>query len=143
MSLFYFSVCFFGWGVAVFLMTIIGKNLEHRTTLVCNLIGYLLVNLFVIPKVKWGWSFHHGLAILVGVLFVISNLAYYQLSKLGGQASVLAPLTGLYVLVPVVLGWLVLGEPPTLRKWFGLVLALAAIWLLSTPGAPAPDVGGE
>jgi uncharacterized membrane protein len=142
MTFLYFSVCFFGWGVAIFLMTVIGKNLEHRTTLVCNLIGYLLVNLFVISKAKWDWTLHHGLAVLVGVLFVISNLAYYQLSKLGGQASVLAPLTGLYVLVPVVLGWLVLGEPPTLRKWFGLVLALAAIWLLSASGSAEPGAGG-
>ena len=135
MSLLYFSVCFFGWGIAIFLMTIIGKGLEHRVVLVCNLVGYLIVNAFVIPKVRLGWTLNHGLAVLVGMLFVLSNLAYYKLSEMGGQASVLGPLTGLYVLVPVILGFVFLGEPPTARKCAGVVLALAALYLLSGSGA--------
>ena len=138
MSLLYFSICFLGWGLAIFLMTILGKDLEHRVVLVCNLVGYLIVNAFVIPKVKFGWTLNHGLAVLVGVLYVVSNLAYYKLSEMGGDASVLGPLTGLYVLVPVVLGFVFLDEAPTARKCAGVVLALAAIYLLAGSGtAPA------
>jgi len=144
MAVLYFSICFFGWGIAILLMTIIGKNLEHKTTLVCNLIGYLVVNVFILQKAKLGLTLHHGMAVFVGVLFVASNLAYYKLSEMGGQASVLGPLTGLYVLVPVVLGPVFLEEKLTPRAWVGIVFAVLAIYLLSSAGAaPAGSTGGE
>ncbi|MBI2193453.1 MAG: EamA family transporter [Planctomycetes bacterium] len=127
-----FSVCFFGWGLAMFLMTFVSRSLNLSTILACNLVGYILTNLFVLPHVKVGWTLSHGLAVLIGVLFVVSNLAYYQLSKLGGQASILAPLTSLYVVVTILLGFFILGEPSSPRKWAGILLALAAIYLLST-----------
>jgi len=144
MSVLYFSICFFGWGLAILLMTIIGKKLPHSTTLICNLIGYLLVNVFILHKAKLGLTLHHGMAVFVGVLFVASNLAYYKLSEMGGQASVLGPLTGLYVLVPVVLGPVFLQEKLTPRAWVGVVFAVVAIYLLSTSGAaPVGTTGGE
>lgn len=143
MGVLYFSICFFGWGIAILLMTIIGKKLPHSTTLICNLIGYLAVNAFVIHKARLGLTLYHGLAVSVGILFVASNLAYYKLSEMGGQASVLGPLTGLYVLVPVVLGPVFLEEKLTPRAWVGIALALVAIYLLSTSGAAPVCPAGE
>jgi transporter family protein len=132
MNLLLFAVCFFGWGFAIFIMTIIGQALDQKSILVCNLIGYLIVNIYFIPKAKIAWTLNHGLAILVGILFVLSNLAYYKLCESGAQASVLAPLSGLYVIVPVILGILFLNEEPTVQKMAGVVLAVGAIYLLSS-----------
>lgn len=137
-----FATCFFGWGVAVFLMTLVSRSLNLSTILAYNLIGYVLVNLFFFNQTKLGWTLNHGLAVLIGALFVLSNLAYYKLSEMGGQASILAPLTSLYVVVTVVLGMVFLREPPTLRKWVGIGLAVVAIYLLSGSGATTADSGG-
>ncbi|MDA0840105.1 MAG: EamA family transporter [Planctomycetota bacterium] len=136
MNLFLFAVCFFGWGFAIFIMTIVGKALDQKTIIVCNLIGYLIANIYFVPRAKLAWTMNHGLATLVGILFVLSNLAYYKLCESGAQASVLAPLSGLYVIVPVILGILFLNEEPTIQKMGGVVLAIGAIYLLSSsPGA--------
>jgi transporter family protein len=137
MKLILFTVCFLGWGFAIFIMTVIGKALDWKTIIVCNLIGYLFANLYFIPKAKLAWTLNHGLAVLVGILFVISNVAYYKLSRSGGEASVLAPLTGLYVIVPVFLGIVFLKEEPTVQKIAGVVLAIGAIYLLSSSPSPA------
>ena len=127
-----FAVCFIGWGVAVFLMTFVTRALSQGTILVCNLLGYGLVIAWFAKGADLRLSWAHALAVFIGVLFVFSNLAYYKLAAMGGQASVLAPLTGLYVVVASLLGVGVLGEPMTLRKGLGIVLAGVAIFLLSS-----------
>ncbi|MDP6356543.1 MAG: EamA family transporter [Planctomycetota bacterium] len=137
MNSFLFAVCFFGWGLAIFIMTIVGKALDWKTVIVCNLIGYLFANIYFIPKAKLAWTLNHGLAAAVGILFVLSNVAYYKLCESGGQASVLAPLTGLYVIVPVILGVAFLEEDLTVQKIAGVALAVGAIYLLSTSPSAA------
>ena len=142
MALLLLLVCFFGWGFAVYLMTHVAKDdLGIAAILFYNLFGYAAANLFVISNVKFGWSWSHFLTVLIGVLFVIANFAYYKLSEMGGQASVLAPLTALYVVVPVLLGALILKEPLSARKLAGIALAVVAIILLSSEDKALTDAG--
>lgn len=128
-----FAVCFLGWGLAVFLMTFVTRTLNQGTILLCNLVGYSLVIAWFARSADMRLSWAHALAVFIGVLFVFSNLAYYKLSSMGGQASVLAPLTGLYVVVAALLGVGLLGEPMTARKCLGIALAGVAIFLLAGP----------
>lgn len=65
-----------------------------------------------------------GLCMAFGLLFFFKALA-------GGAASVVVPLTALYPLVTVILSRTLLRESFTLRQLAGVVLALAAVWLLS------------
>jgi transporter family protein len=65
-----------------------------------------------------------GLCMAFGLLFFFRALA-------GGAASMVVPLTSLYPLITVVLSWAMLHEDFTLRRLGGVVLALAAVWLLS------------
>jgi drug/metabolite transporter (DMT)-like permease len=130
----WFSVCMFGWGIAVFLMAAVTKGagrLSLGTVLVCNLIGYAIAIAALARHVQLGWSWNHLLAILIAVLYVGANYSYYHLSQSGQQVTVLAPLTGLYVVVTVLLGVALLHEPVTLRKGLGIVLAVAAVILLT------------
>ncbi|NUQ12248.1 MAG: DMT family transporter [Gemmatimonadaceae bacterium] len=85
---------------------------------------------FLFPQASWGFSRYHLLSIVIGAMFVLANLAFYKLSQTE-QVSTLAPLTALYVIVPVVLGMFFLGEPPTARKVIGIILGLASLYLLS------------
>jgi transporter family protein len=48
-----------------------------------------------------------------------------------GAASIVVPLTALYPLVTVLLGYLFLGERLNPTQWLGVFLALVAAFLLS------------
>lgn len=74
---------------------------------------------------------HHALyAIPVGLVSLIAILAFYQALKIG-PASVIIPLTNLYVLFPVLYGFLILKEPITLNRVLGIAFAFIAAILLS------------
>lgn len=126
----YLVVCIVMWGVGVFLMKIVGQRLDPLTVAAFNMFGYLSVGIFVFPKAAFGFSRYHLLSIVIGAMFVMANLAFYKLSQTA-QVSVVAPITALYVVIPVILGVVFLSEPPTLRKVLGVLLALVALFLLS------------
>ncbi len=71
------------------------------------------------------------LAFLTGLLGGGGNITMY-LALERGNASVIVPLTSLAPLVTVLLAAVVLHERINARQGVGLVLALAAMWLLST-----------
>ena len=142
----WFSICVLAWGVAVFLMTFVTRGpgkLNVGTILVCNLVGYLLMIGLLARNVQAAWSWNHLLAVLISVLYVAANYSYYRLSHAGEQVTILAPLTGLYVVVAVLLGFALLGEPLSWRKGLGIVLAVAAVILLSWDDKAAAPRGGE
>ncbi|ELR15931.1 uncharacterized protein ACA1_023830 [Acanthamoeba castellanii str. Neff] len=96
-----------------------------------------------------GWG-DGSLAIFSGVAAALADIAFYQLARLGVSVSVAGPVSGLYLTLPAVLGVLLLGEPLTWAKVVGLLLAMAAIYLLgsdggedagSTAGTCAAEVG--
>ena len=127
----YLLACMLMWGLAVFGMNLAGKQLDPMTVAAFNMFGYFLVGAIVFPQASFSLTWHHAIAVVVGSMFVLGNMAFYKLSP-AGDVSTLAPLTGLYVMIPVVLGLLFLGEPLTLRKGAGAVLAGVAIYLLSS-----------
>lgn len=127
----YLVVCMVTWGLATFTMKVAGSRLDPMTVASYNMIGYLGVGMFIFPKAQLGFTRYHLAAVLIGALFVAGNLAFYKLSQTA-QVSSLAPMTALYVAIPVLLGFLTLGEPPTLRKVVGVVLALASLYLLAS-----------
>jgi len=128
--------CFFGWGFSTFIMGFLGKVISYETALFYNLIGVALCNLLIAHRVNFGMSANHFWAILNGVAFTLADFAYYKLSKGGMHVSTLGPLTSLYVLMPIILGIVVLKEPITTRKVVGFVLAITAIYILSTEHEP-------
>jgi len=74
-------------------------------------------------------------------LFVFIALYHFARALKSGSVSIVAPIFRLSFTVTVGLAVLLLGEPLTAWKIAGLVLALAAVWLLlggEAPGASAP-----
>lgn len=127
----YLVGCLLMWGLATFAMKLAGTRLDPLTIVVCNVAGYLAMGLILLPQAQLAATPSHALAASIGLLFVMGNLAFYKLSQTA-QVSVLAPLTSLYIVIPIVLGIAVLGEPLTRRKAAGILLAIVAIYLLST-----------
>jgi transporter family protein len=66
-----------------------------------------------------------GAAALAGAWFYVNAAAL-------GRVSVVVTLTALYPLITIVLAFVVLREPIGLRRGIGMLLALAAIALMST-----------
>lgn len=74
-----------------------------------------------------GWAF------LTGILGGTGNIAFFHALTMGGKASVVSPVTALFPLVTVVLAVTLLHERIGTAQKIGFVLALIAIYLLSTP----------
>ena len=64
--------------------------------------------------------------------------AYYALVAGGGEVSVLAPLVGLYSIVPISWGLAFRGESRAWPKLAGIALSLVAVLVLGFAGAAAP-----
>ena len=126
----YLAVCMLMWGLATFTMKVAGQRLDPMTVAAYNVFGYLAVAVFLFPRASFGLTRYHLMGIGIGAMFVVGNMAFYKLSQTV-QVSTLVPLTALYVIVPVLLGVLALGEALSLRKAFGVLLGLVAVYLLS------------
>lgn len=84
-------------------------------------IGYATGVLIWAPAALWG--------ALAG-LFVFSGFYSFSRSLVDGPVSINAPLFRLNFMVTAALAIIILGEPLTLNKAFGLTAALVAAWLL-------------
>ncbi len=71
-----------------------------------------------------GLSFAFGIGLGAGLLF------FYRALETG-PASVVVPLTALYVLIPALVGLAFLGESPTAPRVLGIVFAVLAVVFLS------------
>lgn len=125
------GLCLLFWGLATFVMKLAGSRLDPVTTVVCNAIGYLLIGAVLLPKASLALTPGHFMGVGISLLFMLGNLFFYKLAQTE-QLTTIAPITALYVTIPILLGFLVLREPITLRKCLGIALALVAIYLLSS-----------
>ena len=125
-------------------MVISGKKLPVASSMFYNCVGLTLINLPNYAHVQEFSGAETGclMAACTGIFYGIGDLCFFKLAHgpavatksspdTFSSASVLAPICGLYVIIPIVLGVLIQREPLTLRKAGGLLLALVAIWLLS------------
>jgi len=70
-------------------------------------------------------------AFLTGILGGVGNIAFFHSLAIGGNASIVVPATALFPVVTVILAVTVLRERISKLQWLGLVVAFAAIYLLS------------
>jgi len=78
-----------------------------------------------------GRSLGIGWAFLTGILGGTGNIAFFHALRIGGEASIVAPVTALFPLVTVILAMILLHERIGTPQKVGLGLALVAIYLLS------------
>ena len=141
---------FFTWGTANFMMKLVGFNAESAnggthpflvhlyntvdpaSGALAIVIGYIIAggSFGIAGGGKLGVSRWYLLAGVVGACYITGNWAFLRLTETV-DISVLAPVIGLSVTLPVVLGIMTLGESVTPRKIAGILLALAAGVLLS------------
>jgi transporter family protein len=81
-----------------------------------------------LPHFSWNiFGLISGAGLALGLLFY-----YMALEK--GQVSIVVPLTAIYPIVSVLLGYVILKEKPSPLQWIGVILVVAgAVLLLSGP----------
>ncbi|MEO0108119.1 MAG: DMT family transporter [candidate division WOR-3 bacterium] len=116
------------WGVFV---KIVSRQMTGEALLFWTTIGALpVVLVYVARQGSFRWSVGSELAVLAGVCSAFATACFYA-SLRTGPASVVFPLTGMYILIPAAFGFVLFNEPVTLRHVLGMVCAGAAILFLS------------
>jgi transporter family protein len=72
-------------------------------------------------------------AFATGLCASVGNLAYFLSLNRGGAASVVAPLTGMFAVVTLVLAIFLLGERINSIQGIGILISLIAVYLFSLP----------
>jgi transporter family protein len=127
----YACITLVAWGAWAVGSKIMARNLNAASTSfwisifsLFFMIVYLLIrkNLMINKYVFYG--------IPVGFLVLVGMLAFYEALRTG-PASVVLPFTNLYVLFPVLYGFVMLHEAITVTRIIGIACAILATVLLS------------
>jgi len=123
------------WGLWGFLSKVAALHLPTGAVYLLSITGHLAVVSYLVATggltIPWQPVGLAG-ALGAGVCMAFGLLCFLRALSAGGKASVVVPLTAMYPLLTVLLGWLLLREDFTLRHLVGVALALTAVWLLST-----------
>jgi len=128
------SVALLLWGVWAFLPKLTMQYINPKSAVVYEALGGLLVAAVVLVFVGFRPETHvRGvtLALITGVLGLLGAFGYlYAVSK--GPVALISTMTALYPIVTIILAYLVLGEPVTMKQGIGLIMALIAIILITS-----------
>jgi transporter family protein len=131
--LLYALVCTFWWGLWGFLSKIGSAAAAPMQLQILFTLGMLPVAIGMLWRMNWKLETNvkgASYGILSGVTTGLGVLAYYAALR-EQDASVVTPVTGLFPLLTVVLAFVVLRERLNKVQMTGMILALAAIAILS------------
>lgn len=131
----YSMLAMLAYGIWGLVSSVASQNISPLTLQIVSTIGLLPVALVLAfsKNIHQGTNRSRGilLAMVTGVLGGTGNLTLYQALRLGGEASVVFPLTGMYPLITIILARLLLKERLNRVQALGIALALVAIYLFS------------
>ncbi len=127
----YCLIALLGWGFWGFGSKILGKYFHPFHLSLFSNVGTVLFLLFFIFKFSLPFNKFSLYALINGMIAGIGTFGFYfALSK--GEASIVFPITSLYIVFPVILGYFFLKEPITFKHLLGFIFTLIAIYLLSS-----------
>jgi len=122
------------WGFWGFFPKLATNYLSPKSVLVDEVIGAIIVGMAVLFLVKFkpevnarGITF----AILTGIAGTLGAL-FFIFAVSSGKTSVVVTTTALYPLITIILAFLILKEPITVKQGIGMIFAFAAIMLLAS-----------
>ena len=128
------AVTFVCWGLWSFLPKITTKYIDPKSAIVYEVIGGIVLSLFVLGFMNFRLETHpKGIALagMAGLVGFVGALCFlYAVSK--GPVSIIAPLSALYPIVSIVCAVLFLHETLTIKQCVGIVFALISVVLVST-----------
>jgi bacterial/archaeal transporter family protein len=117
------------WGV---LIKIASNYLNPYTmSFVALTSAWVTVGVISFSKLNWQSNIGIAMAAICGCLGGVSALLFYRILKMA-PASIVIPISSLYIVVTVILSYFFLCEPIGVKKIFGVIFGLIAIALLAT-----------
>lgn len=127
----YAGITLLAWGVWAIGGKIMTRHLDAASTAFwTTLCGLLFMTLYLLLRRSIMINKYVFYGIPMGFLAAVAMLTFYEALKTG-PASVVLPFTNLYVLFPVLYGFVMLHETITFARILGIVCAIAAGVLLS------------
>jgi len=121
------------WAFWGFLPKLATRYVGPKSVLVYEVIGAILVGFVVLVLLNFNLEFQPWGA-LFGVIAGVAGLAgtlFFLFALKQGEAAIVVPMTALYPLGVILLSFVVLHEPITLKQGLGVLLALISILLLA------------
>lgn len=119
------------WGFFTKLAVI---HIDSKSALIYQTIGVAIIGVLALGMMNFKPANDMkglGYAILTGLAYGVGCLFYFIAASKGKIITVVT-LTALYPLIAIILAYLVLKETVNMKQCAGIVLALAAILLMST-----------
>jgi drug/metabolite transporter (DMT)-like permease len=119
------------WGAWGFLAKTISGSVSPQTLAFWSTLATMLpVTAFALTDTGGKWTRPHPLALGAGLAYGLA-LVFFFVALRRGPASVVVPLSGMYILIPALLGFIFLKEPLTVTHILGLVCAGLAVFFLT------------
>lgn len=127
----YCLVALLGWGIWGFFSKLLTKNM-NMTLLIffATIAPIVLITIYTFTTTQVRFDRFAVYALLVGLISSVATISFY-LALAKGPASVVIPFTGLYFVVPAILGFVFLKESINLTHTIGMILAIISIILFS------------
>ena len=119
----------FFWGLWGFLTKLSAEEVPWQTTMILFGVCTLVIGAIAGPSKPQLDTFHF-IALAAGIAGGVGFL-YFFVALTKGPASIVIPLTSLYVAVASALAVILLSEPLTIKKILGILSAILAMVLLA------------
>ncbi len=124
---------FFFWGLWGFTSKLTTDYINPRSAILFEALGGVIVGIVVLLVFDIRLEANApgiGLAVLTGAFVFLGSL-FFLFALTRGKVSIVIALTALYPLLTIALAMIFLGETLTLRQGIGVLLAVAAVILIS------------
>jgi transporter family protein len=119
------------WGTWGFFAKTISNSVSPQALAFWSTIATVVpVAVFALTDSTGKWTRPHPMALGAGLAYGLA-LVFFFIALRRGPASVVVPLSGMYILIPAVLGFIFLKEQVTVSHVLGLVCAALAVFFLS------------
>ena len=119
------------WGIWGFTAKIGSEKVSWQVMMVYLGVATLLVAIIGRPTLSLKELNIHHLAGVVSAISCSLGYLFFYIAIKKGEASVVTPLTALYVAVAAILAFIFLSEPITFKKALGILSAIIAMILLA------------
>lgn len=127
-------ITFISWGLWAFLPKVTIKYVDSGSAIVYQVIGGFIIGIGALIWLKFRVEFNppgFTFGVITGLVGFFGATTYLiALSK--GPLVLVAPLTALYPILAILLGFFVLHEAVTLKQGIGILMSMASIWLISS-----------
>ena len=122
------------WGLWAFLPKLAMRHIDPQSAIVYQALGGILVGLWVLITLKFRVEFNppgFSYSLVIGLLGFFGAFMYLvAVSK--GPLTLVAPITALYPMLAIILGFIFLNEAISLKQGIGIAMSLVSIYLIST-----------